>query len=199
MFTGLIEDVGTVRSIRIDGDRSRLTIEAAVVTDELPVGDSVSVDGVCVTATDIADGAFSVDLMRETLRVTALGQLREGTRVNLERAMRVGDRLGGHLVQGHVDAIAPIVGVDVAPGTTTIALQVPEELRRYLVVKGSLCVAGVSLTIGSIEGDVVRIGLIPHTVSATNLGDLEVGHRVNIEVDVIAKYVEQMLPGKDPS
>jgi len=199
MFTGLIEDVGTVRRITVDGDRARLTIEASVVTDALPVGDSVSVDGVCVTATDIVDGTFSVDLMRETLRVTALGDLREGQRVNLERAMRVGDRLGGHLVQGHVDAVASIVAVDVAPGTTTVALRVPSDLTRYLVVKGSICVAGVSLTVGAIEGDIVRIGLIPHTVQATNLGDLEPGDRVNVEVDVIAKYVEQMLPGKDRS
>jgi riboflavin synthase len=197
MFTGLIEDVGIVRGLTVDGDRARLTIEAHVVSADLPVGDSVAVNGVCVTATDIADGMFSVDLMRETLRVTALGALHEGTRVNLERAMRVGDRLGGHLVQGHVDAVATIVGIESAPGTTTVTLRVPTDLMRYLVVKGSICLSGVSLTVGAIEGDVVRIGLIPHTLAATNLGDLEVGDRINVEVDVIAKYVEQMLPGKE--
>jgi riboflavin synthase len=199
MFTGLIEDVGIVRGLTVDGDRARLTIEAHVVSADLPVGDSVAVNGVCVTATDIADGMFSVDLMRETLRVTALGALHEGTRVNLERAMRVGDRLGGHLVQGHVDAVATIVGIESAPGTTTVTLRVPTDLMRYLVVKGSICLSGVSLTVGAIEGDVVRIGLIPHTLAATNLGDLQVGDRVNVEVDVIAKYVEQMLPGKERS
>jgi len=197
MFTGLVEDVGTVRRIVVDGDRARLTIEARVVSADLPLGDSVSVDGVCVTATEVSEGMFSVDLMRETLRVTALGDLREGQRVNLERAMRVGDRLGGHLVQGHVDAVADVVRIDVVPGTTTVDLRVASDLLRYLVVKGSICVAGVSLTVGAIEGDVVRIGLIPHTIQATNLVDLTVGDRVNVEVDVIAKYVEQMLPGRD--
>jgi riboflavin synthase len=197
MFTGLIEDVGIVRGLTVDGDRARLKIEAHVVSADLPVGDSVAVNGVCVTATDIVDGTFSVDLMRETLRVTALGALEVGTRVNLERAMRVGDRLGGHLVQGHVDAVATIVGIESVPGTTTVTLRVPTDLMRYLVVKGSICLSGVSLTVGAIEGDVVRIGLIPHTLAATNLGDLQVGDRVNVEVDVIAKYVEQMLPGKE--
>jgi riboflavin synthase len=199
MFTGLIEEVGLVRSIVIDGERARLTIEAPTVTRDLPLGASVAVDGCCVTATVVTAGTFGVDLMRETMRVTALGQLVEGARVNLERALRVGDRLGGHLVQGHVDGVGEVVSLEIVPGTWSVSIRVPEDLTRYLVVKGSLCVAGVSLTIASLVGDVVTIGLIPHTLAMTNLEDLGVGDRVNLEVDVVAKYVERMLPGRVPT
>ena len=195
MFTGLIEEVGHVADIAVDGDRARLTIGAPHVVGDLPIGASVAVDGVCVTATDVTDSAFAVDLMRETLRVTALGRLEVGARVNLERALRVGDRLGGHLVQGHVDGIGTVVAVDDVPGTRTLGVAIPQGLTRYLVVKGSLCVAGVSLTVAGLDGDIVRIGLIPHTLAQTNLGDLEVGDTMNLETDVVAKYVERMLPG----
>ena len=196
MFTGLIEEVGTVRSVAVDGERARLVIDATLVTDGLPLGASVAVDGACVTATDVTDTGFAVDLMRETLRVTALGLLAVGTRVNLERALRVGDRLGGHLVQGHVDGIGEVVDVAEVPGTRTVRLRIPVDLTRYLVRKGSLCVVGVSLTVGDIDADVVTLGLIPHTLAWTNLGDLEPSSRVNLEVDVVAKYVERMLPDR---
>jgi len=196
MFTGLIEEVGRVAAVDVDGDRARLTIEAPLVVGDLPLGASVAVDGVCVTATDVTGTTFAVDLMRETLRVTALGHLEAGRRVNLERAMRVGDRLGGHLVQGHVDGIGEIVDVEDVPGTRTVRIRIPADLARYLVVKGSICVAGVSLTVAGLEGDVVVIGLIPHTLAGTNLEDLEPGSTVNLEVDVVAKYVERMLPGR---
>ena len=195
MFTGLIEEVGRVGSITVDGERARVVIEAPTVVGDLPVGASVAVDGVCVTATDVTARTFSVDLMQATMRVTALGRLEEGARVNLERAMRVGDRLGGHLVQGHVDGLGEVVAVDDVPGTRTIGVRVPAELLRYLVRKGSICVAGVSLTVAELDDDVVSIGLIPHTLAWTNLGDLVVGSTVNLEVDVVAKYVERMLPG----
>ena len=196
MFTGLIEEVGTVRSVAVDGERARLVIDATLVTDGLPPGASVAVDGACVTATDVTDTGFAVDLMRETLRVTSLGHLAVGTRVNLERALRVGDRLGGHLVQGHVDGIGEVIEVAEVPGTRTVRLRIPVDLTRYLVRKGSLCVAGVSLTVGDIDADVVTLGLIPHTLAWTNLGDLEPSSRVNLEVDVVAKYVERMLPDR---
>ncbi len=199
MFTGLIEEVGAVRSIAVDGERARLTIDAPLVTGELPLGASVAVDGCCVTATDVIGGSFGVDLMRETMRVTALGQLAVGDRVNLERALRVGDRLGGHLVQGHVDGVGEVIGVEKVPGTWSVSIRIPAELTRYLVVKGSLCVAGVSLTIAHLADDVVTIGLIPHTLEMTNLEDLDIGRRVNLEVDVVAKYVERMLPGRGSS
>ena len=196
MFTGLIEEVGTVRSVAVDGERARLVIDATLVTDGLPLGASVAVDGACVTATDVTDTGFAVDLMRETLRVTSLGHLAVGTRVNLERALHVGDRLGGHLVQGHVDGIGEVIEVAEVPGTRTVRLRIPVDLTRYLVRKGSLCVAGVSLTVGDIDADVVTLGLIPHTLAWTNLGDLEPSSRVNLEVDVVAKYVERMLPDR---
>ncbi len=194
MFTGLVEEVGRVATLAVDGERARLFIEAPGVVEDLPLGASVAVDGVCVTATDVTPEGFAVDLMRETLRVTALGRLEAGVRVNLERAMRVGDRLGGHLVQGHVDGVGEVISVDDVPGTRSLRLRIPAELTRYLVMKGSLCVDGVSLTVADVQDDVVTIGLIPHTLAATNLGDLTPGSAVNLEVDVVAKYVERMLP-----
>lgn len=196
MFTGLVEEVGRVADVTVDGDRARLNIAAPGVVDDLPLGASVAVDGVCVTATDVDAGGFAVDLMRETMRVTALGRLERGARVNLERAMRVGDRLGGHLVQGHVDGLGEVIGVEDVPGTRTLRVRVPAGLSRYLVVKGSLCVSGVSLTVADVVDDVVTIGLIPHTLAGTNLEDLTVGSAVNLEVDVVAKYVERMLLGR---
>ncbi len=197
MFTGLVEEVGRVVDVAVDGERARLVVEAPMVVTDLPLGASVAVDGVCVTATDVTATTFAVDLMRETLRVTALGRLEGDVRVNLERAMRVGDRLGGHLVQGHVDGIGEVVGVEDVPGTRTLRVRIPRDLMRYLVVKGSICVAGVSLTVAHLDDDVVGIGLIPHTMAGTNLGDLAVGSTVNLEVDVGAKYVERMLPGAE--
>ncbi len=194
MFTGLVEEVGRVTVIATAGDRARLVIAAPGVVDDLPLGASVAVDGVCVTATEVDADGFAVDLMRETMRVTALGRLDTGARVNLERAMKIGDRLGGHLVQGHVDGIGEVIAVEDVPGTRTIRLRVPVDLTRYLVMKGSVCVNGVSLTVADVHDDVVAIGLIPHTLAETNLGDLTVGSAVNLEVDVVAKYVERMLP-----
>ena len=196
MFTGLVEEVGRVAAVEVDGERARLVIAARGVIEDLPLGASVAVDGVCVTATDVDAKGFAVDLMRETMRVTALGGLDAGVRVNLERAMRVGDRLGGHLVQGHVDGVGEVVGVEDVPGTRMIRIRIPTDLTRYLVRKGSLCVNGVSLTVADVDGAVVSIGLIPHTLAATNLGDLMLGSTVNLEVDVVAKYVERMLPGR---
>ena len=193
MFTGLVEEVGHVRALDVDGERARLVIDAPLVCTDLPIGASVAVDGACLTATTVEDGGFGVDLMRETLRVTALERLAVGSRVNLERALPADGRFGGHLVQGHVDGIGEVVDVDEVPGTRTVRLRLPDGLGRYLVSKGSLCVSGVSLTVGALDADVVTIGLIPHTLAMTNLGDLAPGDRVNLEVDVVAKYVERML------
>jgi riboflavin synthase len=194
MFTGLIEEVGRVELLARDGDRARLVIGCGEVVQDLPLGASVAVDGCCVTATDVGADRFAVDLMAETLRVTSLGALEVGAQVNLERALRVGDRLGGHLVQGHVDAVGRVVAVEETPGTVWLSVEIPTELLRYVVPKGSLCIAGVSLTIARLETDRVTIGLIPHTIAGTNLGSLTVGAPVNLEVDVVAKYVERMLP-----
>jgi riboflavin synthase len=193
MFTGLIEEVGRVVAIERADRSARLTIGCREVVTELPLGASVAVDGCCVTATDVSVDAFTVDLMLETMRVTALGELEVGDAVNLERALRVGGRLGGHLVQGHVDGVGEVVDVEDVPGTRLVSVRIPADLARYLVAKGSLCVAGVSLTVARLEDDVVTIGLIPHTLGMTSLAGLAVGDRVNLEVDVVAKYVERML------
>ena len=194
MFTGLIEEVGRVRTLVVDDRAARLEVGCARVLDDLPIGASIAVDGCCVTVTSTSEDAFTVDLMAETMRVTALGTLAVGRPVNLERALRVGDRLGGHLVQGHVDGVGTVRAVEQIPGTRFLTIEVPSDLRRYLVVKGSLCVAGVSLTIAALDRDSATIGIIPHTLAETTLGSLRVGDAVNLEVDVVAKYVEGMLP-----
>jgi riboflavin synthase len=194
MFTGLIEEVGHVAAASPSPGALRLTIACERVIDDLPVGASIAVDGCCVTATDIDASGFSVDLMAETLRVTSLGGLAVGDRVNLERAMPAVGRFGGHLVQGHVDALGTVTGVEVVPGTRFLSVEVPTEFTRYLVPKGSITIGGVSLTIATLDGPTVTVGLIPHTLAGTTLEDRRVGDRVNLEVDVVAKYVERMLP-----
>ena len=194
MFTGIVEELGSVAAIDVDGERARLHIRADEVLRDAQVGDSVSVSGCCLTVTDLSDEGFATDLMAETLRATALGQLRTGTPVNLERAMRADTRFGGHLVQGHVDGVGQVVDRHEQPGTVFLTVSAPTELERYLVVKGSVTVAGVSLTIVDLPGPTTfRIGLIPHTCEVTTLGGLQVGDHVNLEVDVIAKYVERLL------
>jgi riboflavin synthase len=196
MFTGIVEEVGRVTSIEV-GDRSaRLHIAASEVVDDAEVGDSIAVDGCCLTVTTLPGDGFTADLMAETLRATALEQLEVGAAVNLERALRAGARLGGHLVQGHVDGVGEVVARDEQPGTVWLSIRAPEAMARYLVPKGSVTVSGVSLTVVDVAVDgVFRLGLIPHTLEVTNLGVRRVGDRVNLEVDVIAKYVERLLVG----
>jgi riboflavin synthase len=194
MFTGLVEEVGLITAHAVSGSAARLSVGCSLVLDDLPVGASISLDGCCVTVTDVAGDGFSVDLMAETLRVTSLGMLTVGSRVNLERAMSAQARFGGHLVQGHVDAVGTVVGVEDVPGTRFLHVEVPAELERYLVPKGSVTLSGVSLTIAALVGMTVTIGLIPHTLAETTLGDRAAGDPINLEVDVVAKYVERMLP-----
>jgi riboflavin synthase len=196
MFTGIVEELGRVRAIDVRDGHARLEIGCHLVREDSAVGDSVAVDGCCLTVTSLPEGGFTADLMAETLRATALGDLREGDGVNLERAMRADTRFGGHLVQGHVDAVGEVVGRDELPGTVFVSIRVPPHLVRYLVPKGSITVAGVSLTVVDVDAEgVVRIGLIPHTLEVTSFGRLRVGDRVNLEADVIAKYVERLLAG----
>jgi riboflavin synthase len=198
MFTGLVEEVGSIATHEVRGSAARLSVACSAVLDDLPLGASIALDGCCVTVTDVDRTGFSVDLMAETLRVTSLGDLGVGTRVNLERAMSAQSRFGGHLVQGHVDAVGTVVGVEDVPGTRFLRVSVPGELARYLVTKGSITLSGVSLTIAALEGSreasTVTIGLIPHTLASTTLGERVAGDRINLEVDVVAKYVERMLP-----
>lgn len=193
MFTGLVEDVGRVTAREVVERSARLRVQAPGIRPGLAVGDSVALDGCCVTVAALTDDGFDVDLIAATLLATTLGSLEPGHAVNLERAMALGDRLGGHLVQGHVDAVGTVTAVVDEPGTRWVDVAVPEALRRYLVAKGSLTVDGVSLTVAAVTADGARVGLIPHTRSVTTLGALAVGDPVNLEVDLLAKHVERLL------
>jgi riboflavin synthase len=201
MFTGLVEEIGTVTGLERLGDSARLSIRGPVVTSDAQHGDSISVNGCCLTVADLGDDSFSADVMAESLTRTSLGDLSEGSTVNLERAVAAGARLGGHLVQGHVDGTAHLL--DRTPGDhwETMRFSLPSHLARYFVEKGSATVDGVSLTMVEVvdpapgsDGDGwFSVSLIPTTLAETTLGDRKVGDRVNLEVDVLAKYVERLL------
>lgn len=199
MFTGLVEEVGTVAQLHGDAAGVRLVVAAQQVTDGLGLGDSVAVDGACLTVVACDAERFAVDAVSETLRRTALGDRAVGDRVNLERAVRAGDRLGGHLVQGHVDGVGTVTAVTPEGAGRRLAVAMPTELRRYVVSKGSIAIDGVSLTVAVTTADGLAIALIPHTLSVTTLGDLAPGRRVNLEVDLVAKYVEALAAPYRPS
>lgn len=204
MFTGIIEEVGHVADIETRDGSARLWIGASVVLEDAALGDSIAVNGCCLTISGFGDGRWSADLMAETLRATALGRLRAGDPVNLERAMRATSRFGGHLVQGHVDAVGTISHREEQPGTVFLTITAPAAVARYLVPKGSVTVDGASLTVVDVtpqdDGSAhFRVGLIPHTLDATVFGGRSPGDEVNLEADVIAKYVERMLAGGAPS
>jgi riboflavin synthase len=193
MFTGLVEEIGTVAALDVRSDGARLRISATRVVEGLALGDSVAVDGACLTVVAIHDDGFEIDAVAETLRRTALGDRSAGERVNLERALRAGDRLGGHLVQGHVDGTGRISSVTDAGTGARIGVTAPPEILRYVVEKGSITVDGVSLTVAAREGEGFAVALIPHTLGATTLGGMVAGRRVNLEVDLVAKYVEALV------
>ena len=192
MFTGLVEEVGTIASVTRRGDGARVRLVAGTVRDDLAVGDSVAVDGACLTAVALHDDGLEVDAVAETLRRTTLGDRAPGDRVNLERALRLGDRLGGHLMQGHVDGTGEVAAVRPEGGGRVLRVRVPGELLRYVVEKGSLAIDGVSLTVAARHADGCSVALIPHTLAATTLGEAAAGRRVNLEVDLMAKYVESL-------
>ena len=193
MFTGIIEELGSVRSIEERGENARLVISARVVTEGTNHGDSISVNGVCLTALDIEPDSFAADVSRETLQRSTLGSLKRGAPVNLERAVTPATRLGGHIVQGHVDARGQFLGVENHGESWTLRIGYPKEIARYLVFKGSVAVEGISLTIAGLTDDHFEIAIIPKTWEVTNLSHLKPGDAVNIEVDVIGKYVEKLL------
>ncbi|MBM3449797.1 MAG: riboflavin synthase [Armatimonadetes bacterium] len=197
MFTGLVEEVGAIAASEAVGSIRRVRIGAREVVAGLGVGDSVSVDGVCLTATSVRADGFNVDLGPETLRRTSLGDRAVGDAVNLERALAVGARLAGHVVQGHVDGTGVVSAFRVDGETAWLEIETPPALRRYIAEKGSISVDGVSLTVASIDDDGFGVMLIPHTLSATTLSRRQVGHRVNLEVDILAKYVEGLLTWKE--
>ena len=192
MFTGLIADLGGLVEIEQDADGAVLRISSRLA-DDLRTGDSVAVNGVCLTATRVGGGRFSVQAMNETLERSSLGRLSKGDKVNLELALRAKDRLGGHIVQGHVDGTTEILELHEEGFSRVMRLSLPDGLARYLVTKGSVAIDGVSLTISSLGEDWFEVSLIPETLERTNLGRLRPGAPVNIEVDVLAKHVERLL------
>jgi riboflavin synthase len=193
VFTGLVEEVGHLVAREPAQSGARLRLRAPLVRNGLALGDSVSVNGACLTAVALADDGFAVDAVAETLRRTALGGLRDGDPVNLERALRVGDRLGGHLMQGHVDATG-VVGEARSEGESVVlTIDAPPGVMRYVVEKGSVAVDGVSLTVAARRPDAFEVALIPHTMAMTTLGPGAVGRAVNLEVDLVAKYVEALV------
>jgi riboflavin synthase len=194
MFTGLIAELGSVAEVREDEDGATLRIDSRLV-GELREGDSIAVNGVCLTATAINGESFSADVMNETLRLSSLAEAGPGTAVNLELAMRLEDRLGGHMVQGHVDGVGRITAVVADGFASRLTIEAAPELLRYMVHKGSITVDGVSLTVAGLDDRSFTVSLIPETLERTNLGRAEPGTTVNLEVDVLAKYVERLMPG----
>jgi riboflavin synthase len=193
MFTGLIEELGRVRSVERRGEGVRMTIEARVVTEGTRDGDSVAVNGVCLTALEARADSFAADGSRETLERSTLGLLRAGSAVNLERAVTPSTRLGGHIVQGHVDGRGRFLSAEEHGGSWTVRVGFPPELARYLVFKGSVAVEGISLTVAALAQDHFEVAVIPKTWAVTNLSHLRPGDPVNLEADIIAKYVERIL------
>ena len=198
MFTGLIADLGRVQGIEATPDGAALRIATALVA-ELGEGDSVAVNGVCLTATGVGEAAFTAEVMNQTLSLTSLGALQDGARVNLELAVRAADRLGGHIVQGHVDGVGGVTEVMQDGFARRITIELPYDLLRDVVEHGSLAVDGVSLTVAAIDGPHVTVSLIPETLARTNLGQAKIGTPVNLEVDVMAKYAEKALQAVIPA
>ncbi|HJT52734.1 MAG TPA: riboflavin synthase [Candidatus Angelobacter sp.] len=200
MFTGLVQETGRIAGLkrltgRNEREVTRITIAAKNVPKELKMGDSVAVSGVCLTAVQVKRKEFSADLAKETMQRTSLARLKKGTVVNLELPARPQDRLGGHIVQGHVDGTGKLVSFTRIKGRDDwrLVIEIPTSLARYVVAQGSICVEGISLTVASIEADRLEIAIIPHTLEATNLQQLQPGDLVNLEVDVLAKYLEKMV------
>jgi riboflavin synthase len=201
MYTGIVEELGEVVAVEDHEDAARLTVRGPVVTGDASRGDSIAVNGVCLTVVDTSDGTFTADVMRETLERSALGALTPGIQVNLERPLRLDDRLGGHLLQGHVDGTGRIVSRSPSEHWEVVRIALPPDLARYVVEKGSVAVDGVSLTVSALDGRPgeeawFEVSLIPATLELTTLGRKKPGETVNLEVDVIAKYVEKLLAGR---
>jgi len=195
MFTGIISEIGTVREVARNGGGIRLSIDGKQSIEGAKPGDSISVSGVCQTIVLISDGTFTVEAVEETISKTTLGKLAPGSRVNLESPLRLGDQLGGHLVQGHVDGVGSVRSVTPRADSWMIEIEIPEELARYVVPVGSIAVDGISLTVASRTGRRAIVSIIPHTMQSTTLSDVRAGSPVNLECDLIGKYVESLLLG----
>jgi riboflavin synthase len=201
MFTGLVEEVATIASIVERGGNHRITINAPHTAKELREGNSVAVSGVCLTALDITPQSFCADLAAETWRLTSLSRITEGALVNLELPLKADGRMGGHMVQGHVDGTGRFVGLEPIANADDfwLLLDIPEDLEKYVVFKGSIAIEGISLTVAKLEGLRLIIAIIPHTVKMTNLGSLKAGDPVNIETDIVAKYLEKWTKREEGS
>ena len=199
MFTGIVEEVGKVVKIAQRGENRRITVEAMNTPKELGTGNSVSVSGVCLTALDIQPKSFCADLAPETWERTSFSRIHEGALVNLELPMKADGRFGGHIVQGHVDGVGKVISLDRISDSDNwwLHVEIPSEVEKYTVYKGSICIEGISLTVAKLEKNRCTIAIIPHTVELTNLGSLRPGDPVNLEADVIAKYVEKMMRPED--
>ncbi len=195
MFTGLISHLGNVKSIELNKESAKLVITNPAITKEIKVGDSIAVNGVCLTATEFDSEGFTVDVMVQTLNLTSTGKLKVGDLVNLELATKSSDRLGGHIVQGHVDGVAKVAAIAQEPKWQRMDIKLPKAIMKYVVAQGSITVEGVSLTVGQLDDDAdqVTVWLIPETLAKTNLSKKQVGDLLNIEVDVLAKYVERLI------
>jgi riboflavin synthase len=194
MFTGLIEEVGQIKSVTSIAGGKKIFISAQKITEDISVDDSIAVNGVCLTVVEFSDVGFYVEAVAETLEKTTIGKLKINNYVNLERAMKLGDRLGGHFVQGHVNDISKIERIEKLGDNYALDIIVPESLEKYMILEGSIALDGISLTIARLEGTKVGINIIPHTWAGTNVRNLNKGDYVNTEVDVIAKYIEKLIP-----
>lgn len=195
MFTGLVEEIGVVEELEQLDDAVRIAVRAPKVTEDAAPGDSIAVDGVCLTVVDNVDGTFTADVMRETLDRSRLGTYEAGSEVNLERALAAGQRMGGHIVQGHVDGVAEVVSRAPSEHWEVVRFTLPRQLYRYVVEKGSIAVNGTSLTVSAVGKGYFEVSLIPTTLRETTAGALAPGDPVNLEVDIVAKYVEKMVRG----
>lgn len=196
MFTGIIEEMGSVKALRRSGGSARLTLAASKVLEGTALGDSICVNGVCLTVVEMTSAEFSADVAVETLRVTNLGELTTGSTVNLERALQLSARIGGHLVSGHVDAVGRIREKREEGNGWRILFDVPQTLLRYVIKKGSIAIDGISLTVADVDAAGFSIAMIPHTAKLTTLGYKKAGETVNLETDIIGKYVERLLGGQ---
>ncbi len=197
MFTGIIEEVGQIAQINKQGDFAVVTIKASKVLDDVHLGDSIAVNGVCLTVTSFTATQFTADVMSETLKRTSLGELSNGSPVNLERAMAANGRFGGHIVSGHIDGTGRVAEILPANNSTWYRIQAEPKLMRYIIEKGSITIDGISLTVVDTDEDSFRVSIIPHTIKETNLGSKKVGSLVNLENDIVGKYIEQFLMKKE--
>ena len=197
MFTGIIEELGEIKAIEKQPDAVRLTISGDKVLGDLKRGESISVSGTCLTAIEIDDNSFTADVMHETIRLSGLQRIEMGDKVNLERAMTAATRFGGHVVQGHVDGVGEFVSREKSDNWDWVRIRVPENLMKYVVMKGSITFDGISLTVNEIDGNVIGLSLIPETLEVTTLGYKNSGDLINVEVDVMAKHIERLMEARE--